>query len=250
MTDRVDYDKVADAYDQRWVTSRYDGVAATLLSFIGGVPSIDAVEVGCGTGHWLVAIRNRVRTAAGLDISMNMLRRARATAPFAHLVRGRAEQLPWAAASFHRLFCINALHHFQHADAFFAEARRVVRPRGALLTIGLDPHTGLDSWWVYDYFPSTLAADRARFQSSAEVRRHLTSAGFVDAATELTQHLPIDVSFDEAVERGFLDRRSKSQLLLLSDAEYQAGLERLTTERPRIRADLRLYATTAVLPEA
>jgi ubiquinone/menaquinone biosynthesis C-methylase UbiE len=232
------------------VTSRYAVVAATLLRFIGGVPSIDAVEVGCGTGHWLVAIRNRVRTAAGLDISMNMLRRAQATAPFAHLVRGRAEQLPWAAASFHRLFCINALHHFQHADAFFAEARRVVRPRGALLTIGLDPHTGLDSWWVYDYFPSTLAADRARFQSSAEVRQRLTSAGFVDAATELTQHLPIDVSFDEAVERGFLDRRSKSQLLLLSEAEYQTGLERLTTERPRIRADLRLYATTAVLPEA
>jgi len=241
---------VADAYDHRWVTSRYDGVAATLLRFIGGVPSIDAVEVGCGTGHWLVSIRNRVRTAAGLDISMNMLRRARATAPFAHLVRGRAEQLPWAAASFHRLFCINALHHFQHADAFFAEARRVVRPRGALLTIGLDPHTGLDSWWVYDYFPSTLAADRARFRPTAEVRQRLTSAGFVDAATELTQHLPIDVSFDEAVERGFLDRRSKSQLLLLSEAEYQTGLERLKTERPRLRADLRLYATTAVLPEA
>jgi hypothetical protein len=169
---------------------------------------------------------------------------------FAHLVRGRSEELPWAAASFHRLFCINALHHFQHADAFFAEARRVVRPRGALLTIGLDPHTGLDSWWVYDYFPSTLAADRARFRPTAEVRQRLTSAGFVDAATELTQHLPIDVSFDEAVERGFLDRRSKSQLLLLSEAEYQTGLERLKAERPRLRADLRLYATTAVLPEA
>ena len=129
-------------------------------------------------------------------------------------------------------------------------SRYDVRPRGALLTIGLDPHAGLDSWWVYDYFPSTLAADRTRFRSTAEVRQRLTSAGFVDATTELTQHLPLDVSFDEGLERGFLDRRSKSQLLLLSDAEYQAGLERLKTERPRLRADLRLYATTAVIPEA
>ena len=150
MTDRVDYDKVADAYDQRWVANRYDGVAATLVRFIGGVPPIDAVEVGCGTGHWLVAIRDRVRTAAGLDVSMNMLRRAQAAAPRAHLVRGRAEQLPWAAATFDRIYCVNALHHFQDAEAFIGEARRVLRLGGSFLTVGLDPHTGLDQWWVYD----------------------------------------------------------------------------------------------------
>ena len=61
--------------------------------------------------------------------------------------------------------------------------------------------------------------------------------------------MPLELSFDEAMERGFLDRHSKSQLLLLSDAEYQTGLERLRAERPLLRADLRLYATTAVREE-
>jgi ubiquinone/menaquinone biosynthesis C-methylase UbiE len=250
MPYRVDYDGVADAYDQRYTTNRYDGVLAALHRFIGNSNLVDAVEVGCGTGHWLVEIRDRVRRTVGLDLSMNMLRRARAAAPGAHLVRGRAEQLPWTAASVDRVFCINALHHFQDADAFLAEARRVLRPGGALLTIGLDPHAGLDSWFVYDYFPSTLAADQGRFLPTAEIRQQLTAHGFVDATTEVTQHLPIDMAFDEGMERGLLDRTSKSQLLILSEAEYRAGLERLNAERPRLRADLRLYATTAVLPAA
>jgi hypothetical protein len=36
----------------------------------------------------------------------------------------------------------------------------------------------------------------------------------------------------------------------MSDAEYEAGLERLKTERPRLRSNVRLYATTALKPEA
>lgn len=247
MTDRVDYDKVADGYDQRWIRSRYDGVAAALLRFIGGLPPIDAVEVGCGTGHWLVAIRDRVRTVTGLDVSMNMLRRARAAAPSAHLVRGRAEQLPWAAATFDRIYCVNALHHFHDAEAFIGEARRVLRPGGALLTIGLDPHTRRDSWWVYDYFPSTLETDRARFRPTSAIRERLEAAGFVNATTELAQHMPLELPFAEAMQHGLLNRSSNSQLLILSDAEYQEGLRRLEAEQPTLRADLRLYATVAYL---
>jgi ubiquinone/menaquinone biosynthesis C-methylase UbiE len=94
----------------------------------------------------LAVLPGRVRKAAGLDRSAEMLQRA---APSAHVVRGRAEKLPWRSNSFDRLFCINALHHFTDADAFMIEAQRVLRPEGALLTIGLDPHTALDSWWIY-----------------------------------------------------------------------------------------------------
>jgi len=249
-THRVDYDAVAARYDQRWETSRYDGVLAALQRFIGGQgesASQDIAEVGCGTGHWLAALRDRARRHAGLDLSAEMLKRARTAAPFAMLARGRAEQLPWPTARFDRLFCINALHHFIDPDAFIREAGRVLRPRGGFLTIGLDPHAGLDSWWVYDYFPSTLERDRARFQPTARIRERLQAAGFTDVATELTQHLPLELRMEEAKQRGLLDRTSKSQLLLLTDAEYDAGLRRIMADRPVLRADLRLFATTAVL---
>jgi ubiquinone/menaquinone biosynthesis C-methylase UbiE len=246
---RVDYDAVAAKYDKRWETSRYDGVLAGLQRFIEGSEpgSRDIAEVGCGTGHWLAALRDRARRHAGVDLSSEMLKRARVTAPFALLARGRAEQLPWSAARFDRLLCINALHHFSDPDGFIREARRVLRPGGGILTIGLDPHAGLDSWWVYDYFPSTPDTDCARFQPTARIRERLEAAGFVNATTEVTQHLPLELRVDEAKQRGLLDRTSNSQLLLLTDAEYEAGLRRITTEQPVLRADLRLFATTGVL---
>ena len=72
------------------------------------------------------------------------------------------------------------------------------------------------------------------------------AVGFVNATTDVTQHLPLELRLDEAKQRGLLDRTSNSQLLLLTDAEYEAGLRRITAERPVLRADLRLFATTAV----
>src|SRR6185436_15957866 len=106
-----------------------------------------------------------------------MLVRAKAAAPQARLVRARAEDLPWRTATFDRVFCINALHHFADRARFFTEARRILKPHGGLLTIGKDPHTDHDTWWVYDYFDETRGIDRARFARVRTLRGELTQAG-------------------------------------------------------------------------
>jgi hypothetical protein len=111
------------------------------------------------------------------------------------------------------------------------------------MVIGLDPHTGLDQWWIYDYFPGTFAADLVRYPSAEAIRATLEDAGFSDLTTSVAQHVPAAVPFDLAVERGYVDQRSTSQLMVISDAEYAEGVRRLTAERPVLRADLRLYAT-------
>jgi predicted TPR repeat methyltransferase len=84
ITPPIDYDAVAAKYDKRWETSRYDGVLAALQRFIGGTGehgSQDIAEIGCGTGHWLAALRDRARRLAGVDLSAEMLKRARPNPP-------------------------------------------------------------------------------------------------------------------------------------------------------------------------
>lgn len=87
MTQRVDYDLVAARYDQRYEAHRFDGMEAVLQRFVGDSRCLDVAEVGCGTGHWLAGLQQRVRTAAGLDVSAEMLQRVRTAAPFARVAR-------------------------------------------------------------------------------------------------------------------------------------------------------------------
>jgi len=242
---QVDYDDVASAYDQRYDRNRYSEVRETLLRFVG--EARDVVEIGCGTGHWLAELEGQSRDVVGVDPSQRMLEIAARAAPMARLVRSRAESLPLATASRDRIFCVNAMHHFLDKIAFVAEARRVIRKGGEILIVGLDPHAGIDQWWVYDYFPSALSDDLARYSSGAAIRGMLEAVGFTAVSTSVAQHLPAAIPFDKALERGYLDRRSTSQLLVISDEEFEAGMRRITAERPLVCADLRVYATVGRL---
>jgi ubiquinone/menaquinone biosynthesis C-methylase UbiE len=243
----VDYDAVAPAYDRRYEVQRFGELDATARQFLMAATPPDVVEVGCGTGHWLALVEPNAHSCVGIDPSREMLVRAQATAPRALLIRGRGEQLPLATASADRMLCINALHHFGDHLQFSREARRVLRTGGAVLIVGLDPHTETDQWWIYDYFPSAREADRRRYPAASEIRRLLAAAGFVNTTTVVAQHIPAAMPFSDAVERGLLDRRSTSQLLVIDDAEYANGMARLRSEQPMLTADLRLYATVARL---
>lgn len=64
----VDYDSLAATYERRYEHYRYDGVARELLRFIGARPAI-ALEVGCGTGHWLDLLQAHGQAAHKLGLA-------------------------------------------------------------------------------------------------------------------------------------------------------------------------------------
>ena len=160
---------------------------------------------------------------AGVDPSAPMLARARPAAPGARLVRASADALPWRDASFDRLFCVNALHHFPDRARFFAEARRVLRPGGGLLTIGKDPHTDRDDWWVYDYFEETRAIDRERYARVRTLRGEMALAGFAWTESMEADHIEVLYPAADALVNGAVDAAFTSQLTVLSDEEFQRG---------------------------
>jgi len=224
----TDYDSVAARFDRRYELYRYGGVLDTLQSFLDP-PVAAALEVGCGTGHWLRALVGRAAILAGMDPSAPMLARAREliqTAP-RFLVRGRAEWLPWPDRSFDRLFCVNALHHFADRMAFFNEAVRVLRPGGALLSIGKDPHAGVDDWWVYDFFEETRAIDLARFAPVRILRGEMALAGFAWAESFEADRIEAVQPAADLFATGVIDRTFTSQLTVLTDEEFERGVARI-----------------------
>jgi len=244
----TNYDVIADRFDRRYELYRYDGVRDTLNQFLGSArPS--TLEVGCGTGHWLQVAAPYASRLAGVDPSMPMLERARRVASTAHLIRARAEMLPCRDATFDRLVCVNALHHFADRARFFREARRVLKPGGGLLSIGKDPHAERDSWWVYDYFPETRAIDRARFAPVRILRGELTEAGFAWAESVEADRIEADSLASDAMANGVIDTSFTSQLTVLTPDEFQSGVARIReAEREaggelHLIADFRLYAT-------
>lgn len=253
---RVDYDSVASDYSSRYRRNNYSGVTAAVAEFFANDPVPNrfvALEAGCGTGFWLQAVQQLAARVVGMDLSSGMLHVAQTAAPTALLARARAEALPFQSDSFARIFCINALHHFSDPAMFFLEARRVAQADGAVLTVGLDPHTGQDRWWVYDYFPEALIADRMRYLPAHAIRELMAAVGFERCETRELQHLPRQLSIDEAERDGFLARTSTSQLMVISDEEYRSGIARIRGDAAEhgdsflLRADLRLYGTTGWL---
>ena len=252
----TDYDRIADRFDTRYRFYGYDGVRETLVNFLGAQPS-SVLEVGCGTGHWLAVAdarreppRSETRSIlAGVDPSAPMLERARAAAPGAVLTRARAEDLPWRDATFDRIFCVNALHHFTDRARFFSEARRILKPGGGLLTIGKDPHAEHDDWWVYTYFEETRAIDRERFARVRTLRGEMALAGFAWTESMEADHIEVVRPASEALADGVVDASFTSQLTVLSDEEFRRGSERLRQANDaaggelQLIADFRLYAT-------
>lgn len=250
MTEAVDYDRVAATYEGRYKRNDYSGIERAVREFLRTETRAahrSVVEVGCGTGHWLHVFRDH--HPIGIDPADGMLRIAKDRLPDARLIRARAEALPLPDGSVDRLFSVNALHHFRDPAAFFREARRVLVDGGGLITIGLDPHTGHDRWWIYDYFPTALIEDRQRYLPATTIRELMQSAGFSACETREVQHIPAQMTVSEAERRGFLDRTSTSQLMVISDADYEAGMAHIRAggDGAMLRSDLRVYGTTGWL---
>jgi demethylmenaquinone methyltransferase/2-methoxy-6-polyprenyl-1,4-benzoquinol methylase len=127
-----DYDRV-DRVLAFGTGSRYRRDALQRGGLVAGMHMLD-VAVGTGlVAKEALRIVGARGSVTGIDPSAGMMSAA-ASGDLA-LVRGRAESLPFATASFDFLSLGFALRHLSDLDRVFAEFRRVLRPGGRLLVL-------------------------------------------------------------------------------------------------------------------
>jgi SAM-dependent methyltransferase len=101
----------------------------------------DLLDLGCFTGGRAAAWweRYKPRSVSGLDVDEVFIRAARRFAEFrgvpADFRVGFGERIPWPDDSFDTIITFDVFEHLRSVPATLAECRRVLRPRGRLLSV-------------------------------------------------------------------------------------------------------------------
>jgi SAM-dependent methyltransferase len=142
------------------------------------------LEVGCGTGNYLSAIRASVGCECiGTDPSRAMLEWLRGRDPGIQAVEGKAEQLPLPDASFDLVFCVDVIHHVENREKAFREASRVLRAGGHICTVTDSERIIRNREPLSTYFPGTVPTELSRYPSLRELKSH-AKCGFRFASRE------------------------------------------------------------------
>jgi SAM-dependent methyltransferase len=236
---RVDYDRVADLYDE----PLRDHVAdPELIEYVAGRSAgarpVRVLDAGCGTGKQIAASREPCPGAVliGLDRFQGMLRIARARCRDAHWLQADAAALPLRDGSVDYVTSQFSHPHFRRTPQFIGEVFRALAPGGRFVMTNIDPWA-MTRWLVYEYFPASLALDRKDFLPVDAFADEMRRAGFQAIRATRTDHTKPERL------RDFLEyaesRHRASQLMAIPDAAYAEGLERL-------RRDLETWRRLAI----
>jgi len=101
--------------------------------------TLDALDVGCGTGFLSLEMAKRGHRVTGGDLAPSMLALARGKAAAqglsVHFQEADAENLPFPPASFDLVISRHVLWTLPHPEAAIADWKRVLRPGGRLAII-------------------------------------------------------------------------------------------------------------------
>ena len=128
---------------ENYVTSashRYGSDLKRLVDLGEWEPQLYALDVATGGGHTALAVAPHVVRIMVTDLTPTMLETARKFllaqgVSNAQFEIADAEDLPFAVASFDRVTCRIAPHHFPNVDTFVQEVARVLKPGGLFLLI-------------------------------------------------------------------------------------------------------------------
>lgn len=156
--------------------------AAAVTTRIGEALGPDVarvLDVACGPGILLPTLRARARLVIGVDLTEKNLILARGGGDDrVHLVRARAERLPFAAGSFDAAVVRLALHHFLDPAAVLGAVRSALAPGGRLIVLDLLAPEDSGAAALRDALERLRDPSHTAFLSRPSMLAHIEGAGF------------------------------------------------------------------------
>lgn len=163
------YDEIADLYDYSaylyWTRRMEEGEERAVKKWIEGAPS-PIIDVGCGTGRYVVKKGIGGSDVIALDISRRMLgedlEKAKRCNCYHNIypILADGEYLPFREESFNSLICALAFDHFDKPELAAYEFWRVLKDDGLCILTTFNPDV-LNDWKRRAKIP----LDKIRFQT-------------------------------------------------------------------------------------
>jgi ubiquinone/menaquinone biosynthesis C-methylase UbiE len=238
-----DYTATSQTYDNIRVPIGLDSLDRALATAAesAGLPSaqdLRVLDVGCGTGNYIDALKDRVGKCSGLEFNEGMLSQSQAKHagdPRVALHHGSVLDMScFSDESFNTVIMTQVMHHLtpdMHRRAL-SEMGRVLKPGGTVWIQTQTPHQHVQGFWWASLIPMASAVLAARFPSLPLLQRQLATADLAMTALDvpaaplvrLDAYLNIEGPFSEVY------RAADSTWALASDEELAAGLAWWRTE--------------------
>ncbi len=219
----LDYNRLAEEYARH--RGVHPEVLRGLVTFGAITRSSRVLEVGCGTGNYIVAVRRTAEcSCCGVDPSESMLARARQASNAVEFRAGAAERLEFDSGEFDLVFSVDVIHHLRDREAYFREARRILRGGGKLCTVTDSEAIIRSRKPLAVYFPETVEVELRRYPRLGDLKGMMQRAGF-DAVEERTVEFPYGLR-----DLGAYRDKAFSSLHLISEEAFRRGMGRMEAD--------------------
>jgi SAM-dependent methyltransferase len=205
---RISYDRLADEYVRRiYEEPQHKPFGRQLPDrFVARLKGGSACDLSCRPGHVARYLRQQGAQVFGIDLSPELVERARRLNPGTEFQQGNMFALDAPEAAWAGIVAFYSIIHVPRPDhmVVFSEMRRVLQPGGLLL---LAFHVGDEIVHLDNLWEQTVSIDFHFFRSD-EVADSLRSAGFT--VEEIVERDPY-AEIEAQTRRGYiLARRNES----------------------------------------
>jgi ubiquinone/menaquinone biosynthesis C-methylase UbiE len=174
------YNKIGKTYD---VTRRADPkIVLRLVEHLNPQKEGSYLDIGCGSGNYTHGVHSLDINITGIDISEEMLTKAREKNNRIDWVHGDAKKMPFSSYTFDGAICVLATHHIKDLTAAFQEAFRVIK-KGNFVIFTAFPEQ-MQQYWLRHYFPKLMKKAQGIMVNYEDIAELLSSVGFQDIKSD------------------------------------------------------------------